>query len=158
DIGSISPYFSLPRLNSNQEAAKTIFLDFLGGPLGQDFRYQDAPSGGTVNLRTWDVPRFDLDGKTGSFSAAEQAVIKEIWQRVAEDFAPFNVNVTTDWGGALNDRTMLRVVVGGRSLTADGMADPYGLSQLDSMSQGGPNVAFVFADSIKELGGQFATL
>ena len=31
----------------------------------------------------------------GSFSAAEQAVIAEVWQRVSEDFAPFDVNVTT---------------------------------------------------------------
>lgn len=169
-VGSIAPYFTLPRLNSNPGAAKTIFLDFMGGPVDQDFLYQATPStsggtadailhsGGPVNLRSWDVPRFDLDGNTASFSAAEQAVIKEIWQRVAEDFAPFDVNVTTDWLNASNDRNTLRIVVGGRSVAAPEMVDPYGLSQFDSMKQGGPNVAFVFADSIKDLGGHFATL
>jgi hypothetical protein len=171
DIGSISPVFSVPQKNSNLGAAKTIYLDFLGGPVGQDFLYQKAnvaTSGGTadailnsarpVNLRNFNVPTFDLDGKSGSFSAEEQAVITEIWQRVAEDFAPFNVNVTTEWSGALNDPNMLRIIIGGPSIAATGMADPYGLSQLDSMKQGGPNVAFVFSDSIKTLGGHFATL
>ena len=48
----------------------------------------------------------DFDGEKGPFvgwgsfdaapSGASNAQIKEVWQRVAEDFAPFNINVTTD--------------------------------------------------------------
>lgn len=48
----------------------------------------------------------DFDGETGPFegwgnfnaaaSGASTAQVKEIWQRVAEDFLPFNINVTTD--------------------------------------------------------------
>ncbi len=48
----------------------------------------------------------DFDGETGPFagwgsfdaapSGASTSQIKEVWQRVAEDFQPFNLNVTTD--------------------------------------------------------------
>lgn len=38
---------------------------------------------------------YDVDGNPGSFSAAERATILRTWQVVAEDFAPFDVNVTT---------------------------------------------------------------
>ena len=39
-------------------------------------------SGGLINLRNWVVPSLNLDGQVG-FSAAENAVITEIWQRDA---------------------------------------------------------------------------
>jgi hypothetical protein len=43
---------------------------------------------------------YDLDGDPSTFSAAERAAVREIWQRVSEDYAPFDVNVTTqDPGG-----------------------------------------------------------
>ncbi len=38
---------------------------------------------------------YDTDGNPGSFSDTEKAEIQEVWRRVAEDFAPFAVNVTT---------------------------------------------------------------
>lgn len=48
----------------------------------------------------------DLDGEKGPFSGwgsfdaaaytLTSAQVKDIWQRVAEDYAPFNINVTTD--------------------------------------------------------------
>ena len=39
---------------------------------------------------------FDLDGIPYSLSAAELERIQYIWQRVAEDYAPFDVDVTTE--------------------------------------------------------------
>ena len=40
------------------------------------------------------VPRsLERDGDPTSFSASELSSINEVWTRVAEDFAPFNVNV-----------------------------------------------------------------
>ena len=55
---------------------------------------------------TWDRTRttsativstpFDRDGNPGSLSPAEVAEIEAVWQIVAEDFAPFNVDVTTE--------------------------------------------------------------
>jgi PKD repeat protein len=43
-----------------------------------------------------DAPAFDIDGNPASFSESERNVIIETWLRVAEDFAPFNVDVTTE--------------------------------------------------------------
>jgi len=40
-------------------------------------------------------PPYDRDGRP-EFSDAELAEIEHIWQRVSEDFAPFNVDVTTE--------------------------------------------------------------
>ena len=39
---------------------------------------------------------FDRDGNPSSLSAAEIAEIEAVWQIVAEDYAPFNVDVTTE--------------------------------------------------------------
>ena len=41
-------------------------------------------------------PRFDLDNNPEQFSIEEQQRIHEAWARVSEDFAPFNVDVTTE--------------------------------------------------------------
>ena len=38
---------------------------------------------------------FDTDGTPSTFSASELAVVQDAWQRVAEDYAPFDVDVTT---------------------------------------------------------------
>ena len=37
---------------------------------------------------------FSTDSDFATFSTAEQTAIKRIWQRVAEDYAPFDVDVT----------------------------------------------------------------
>ena len=39
---------------------------------------------------------YDLDGVPSSFSTTEQERIQYIWQRVAEDYAPFDVDITTE--------------------------------------------------------------
>jgi hypothetical protein len=44
------------------------------------------------------APPFSADSNTAVFSASEQKIILEVWQRVAEDFAPFDVDVTTEYG------------------------------------------------------------
>jgi PKD repeat protein len=41
-------------------------------------------------------PAFDQDGVPGTFSAAELATIQNMWRRVAEDYAAFDVDVTTE--------------------------------------------------------------
>ena len=40
------------------------------------------------------TPAFDKDGNNGSFNAAEQSDIVAIWRAVAEDYAPFDVDVS----------------------------------------------------------------
>jgi hypothetical protein len=76
-------------LHSRPGAARTIYLDFDGATI----------SGTIWNAGTVDpiiAAPYDTDGNLGAFSDAEKAAIQGIWQRVAEDFAPFEVDVTTE--------------------------------------------------------------
>src|SRR5437667_2184992 len=74
----------VPQLSSRLGAAATIYLDFDG--------HFEAAWKSFSNVTT---PAYDRDGDPTSFSASELSSINEVWTRVAEDFAPFNVNVTT---------------------------------------------------------------
>jgi hypothetical protein len=81
-------------LHSNPGALRTIFLDFDGGPVaGTSWNANYA-------IPTTSQPAFDLDGNPGSWSQAEIDTIQSAFQRVAEDFRPFNVDVTTEDPGA----------------------------------------------------------
>ena len=41
-------------------------------------------------------PVFSLDSNP-AFNDAEKTLIQDIWRRVAEDYAPFNIDVTTEF-------------------------------------------------------------
>lgn len=73
-------------LESRPGAPRQIYLDFNGHTVSGSA----WASGATIN-----APSFDLDGAPGTFDETERARIVTIWRMVAEDFAPFNVNVTT---------------------------------------------------------------
>ena len=73
-------------LSSNPDSTYTIYLDF-NGHVAKDTLWNDGVK--TV------TPAYDIDGDESSFSNAELRNIYEIWLRVSEDYAPFNVNVTT---------------------------------------------------------------
>ena len=68
-------------------------------------------------------PRPVIDGDASSFSATELERIQYIWQRVSEDFAPFDVDVTTEDPGlealrrtSSSDQSYgVRAVIGGSS-------------------------------------------
>lgn len=78
------------KLETNPGASKTIYLNFLGADLSKT---DWIPIGSNWNGI---APAFSLDSDTSTnFSAAERAAIKEIFARVACDYAPFNINVTT---------------------------------------------------------------
>lgn len=77
-------------LHSRPGAKRVLYLDFNG----------QVVSGTAWNtsygVTSIDAQAFDLDGNPGSFSNAELERIQAIWQRVAEDYAPFDVDVTTE--------------------------------------------------------------
>ncbi|GCL64054.1 PKD domain-containing protein [Pseudaquabacterium pictum] len=86
--GTLLPLDQTFLLHSKPGAARTIYLNFKGATLSGT-AWNSA--GTTINA----LP-FDLDGIPYSFSTAELQRIQAIWQRVAEDYAPFDVNVTTE--------------------------------------------------------------
>jgi len=77
-------------LSSNISASKTIYLDFNGyNTSGTAWNAQGSNSISSI-------PAFSLDSTVSTtYSQAELDAIKEIFLRVAADYAPFNVNVTT---------------------------------------------------------------
>lgn len=85
--GTLAPLDQTFALHSRAGAARTIYLNFKGATLSGTAWNS---SGTSIN-----APAFDLDGIPGSFNTSELQRIQYIWQRVAEDFAPFDVNVTT---------------------------------------------------------------
>jgi hypothetical protein len=75
-------------LHSNPGASKVIYLDFDG----------HVTTGTSWNVQYGDpitTPAFSFEGDS-SFSDNELSRIQYIWQRVAEDYLPFNVDVTTE--------------------------------------------------------------
>ncbi|MBD2041469.1 DUF4347 domain-containing protein [Microcoleus sp. FACHB-672] len=96
-LGPTVPLASLPLLSSNPGATAKIFLDF---------------DGHTTSGTAWNTnfngnadiisPAYSIDSDLNTFSTTEVANIEEIWKRVAEDYAPFDVDVTTVDLGNLN--------------------------------------------------------
>ena len=76
----------VPAFSSLPGANHTIYLDFDGHVTSRTA----WNSGATINS-----PAYSSDADTANFSASELQVIERTFRRVAEDFAPFQVNVTT---------------------------------------------------------------
>ena len=81
--GGCSGFESLPG------ADHTIFLDFDGHVV------ESTSWNSYYNQTTLTANPYDIDGSPSTFSATELSRIEESFNRVAEDFRPFNVNVTT---------------------------------------------------------------
>lgn len=78
-------------------------------------------------------PQLNLDGVAG-YGVSELKMIEEVWRRVSEDYAPFNVNVTTNanvWNAAAKG---VRCVIGGYNPSAGGLSyvGVYGPSKQDN--------------------------
>lgn len=66
---------------------------------------------------TWSPPNFHQDNNVNDLSNAEAQAITQNWRRAAEDFAPFNINVTTVDPNNFSNQQGLRVAISG--LAAD---------------------------------------
>ena len=71
------------KLHSNPTANQLIYLDFDGYTLASS----EWENGAALQVGAF---------YASPFSAAAQQAIQDIWRRVAEDFAPFNIDVTTE--------------------------------------------------------------
>ncbi len=139
-------------LNSLAGSNFTIYLDFDGNTTTNTY-WNDSANPSII------TPAYDFDGNTAAFSTAELTRIQYIWQRVAEDFSPFNVNVTTQAPTDLNDliksgtndtRWGIGVAIGGSS---GGTNDWFkssagGVAYLDSFSWSTDTPVFVFTQKL----------
>ncbi|CAN5901640.1 Ig-like domain-containing protein [soil metagenome] len=120
--------FSLPKLNSFPSAAPTIFLDF---------------DGQTVSGTSWNNgnPLFC------AASGLTDLQITEVFNRVAEDYRPFNINITTDstkfLAAPLNRR--IRIIITPTSGWTSGVG---GISYVGSFTWGDDTPGFVFSDRL----------
>ncbi|MBK9485334.1 MAG: T9SS type A sorting domain-containing protein [Chitinophagaceae bacterium] len=119
--------FSIPKLNSYPSAIATIFIDF-------DGHYVQSTvwnNGNPINCAA---------------SGLTDAQIIEAFNRSAEDFRPFNVNLTTDstvfLATPLNRR--IRIIVTATSSWA--IAGIGGVAYIGTFSWGDDTPAFVFSD------------
>ncbi len=83
------PYDQTFKLHSLPGSKRVLYIDF---------------DGHTTTGTAWNVsygdpiisPAYDLDGDSSIFSNAEMDRIQDIWKLVSEDYAPFDVDVTTE--------------------------------------------------------------
>jgi hypothetical protein len=126
------PTLNVPVYNSLLGAKATLYLNFVG-----DFT---ASWGSYSNITT---PAYDIDSDPTTFSATELSNIQQIWQRVAERYAPFNINVTTVDPGSYPDGVALKVDIGGDCGWTGVLCG--GISYVGSFtSPYSPNISFVF--------------
>lgn len=105
------PAFQNPlSLNSNPSGDVDLFLSFAGGLIDGA---SPLLNGRVAGRGDYALQAYDTDGDFANFSAAELAEMEEIWARVAEDFRPFNVNVTTVRPASLADGEAMEVIIGG---------------------------------------------
>jgi hypothetical protein len=81
-------------LHSLPSSTHKIFLDFNGATVSGT--WWNEKQGMPARFYTG----FTLDGDPSTFTSAEKAYVQEVWRIVAEKYAPFDVDVTTQDPGA----------------------------------------------------------
>ncbi|MBO7725759.1 MAG: hypothetical protein J6S40_04770, partial [Thermoguttaceae bacterium] len=139
DTGAVSMTdIDVFKLSSNPGSSYSIYLDFNG-----------HTTKGTVWNKKIVTPAFSLDSDKSSFSATEKAAIYEIWLRVAEDFMPFDINVTTvePEATAFAAGRAQRVAIGGKYTDWYGIHGS-GISKVNSFKTKGDIPNFVFSETV----------
>ena len=131
-------------LNSRPTSSRVIYLDF-------DGHTANDPAWASVGFPVIASAPFDIDGIPGSFSAVEQALIYEVWQRVAEDYRAFDVNITTREPGIEGIRRTSTVDAGyGQRVvvtpTNFAGGSVIGVALLDVFGSDADHAAYVFTD------------
>jgi PKD repeat protein len=130
-------------LHSRPTATRKIYLDFDGHlTIGTQWN-----SGRSATLTT---PPFSLDADP-AFSDAEKAVVQESFRRIAEHYAPWDVDVTTEDPGVEGLRKTgggdlaygIRVVIGPKAFTTSAA----GIAYLNSFSDSIDTPCFTFAEA-----------
>lgn len=79
------------KLHSRPGSSRVIYLDFDGHITSNTQWNTNYAGGAPINSAP-----YSLDGDPNTFNTQEQDAIQYIWQRVAEDYAAFDVDVTTE--------------------------------------------------------------
>jgi hypothetical protein len=130
------PLSDRPALSSLPGAPASLYLDFTGDYTSSYGTYS--------NIAT---PAFDQDGDPTTFSDSELAAIQKIWSYVAEDYAPFNLNVTTVAPASMAHGATEKADIGGNGSWTGGSYGGYTYVNDFTLSVV-PNIAFVFSQNL----------
>ncbi len=127
-----SPFPATLVFHSRPGAPNVLFLNFSGEDVSGT-AWNTSLSRSVIRA----LP-FSTDADFSTFSDGEQLAIKRIWQRVVEDYAPFNIDVTTERPATFGNRTANALIT--RNIDADDLPNP-------SSSSGGVAYVGVFGGS-----------
>lgn len=111
------------KLHSKPGAANVVYVNFTG------FDFSGRGWGGGASYQ---AQAFDKDNNPNTFSNSERQEIAEIWHRIAEDYAPFDIDVTTEAPSAFGPKVGHLLIT--KSIDKTGSAMP---------SSGAGGVAYV---------------
>ncbi len=139
-------------LHSRPEATRKIYLDFTGHTTSGTWWNTDATGGAAFTTSA-----FNFEGTNTDFSTNEQDRIQKIWQRVMEDYSPFDVDVTTEdpglagltYSGDGDTSWGIRVVI----TPDDAWARPTfgkvgGIAYLPSFKTGTDTTCYIFSSNL----------
>jgi hypothetical protein len=86
------PVSAPPVFHSRPGSTNVLFLDFNGHLITNTY-WNTYPG---YEEPFWDCRPYSVDTNEAMFSVEEQQAIQIIWERVAEDYAPFDIDVTTE--------------------------------------------------------------
>ncbi|ATC64183.1 hypothetical protein CMV30_09570 [Nibricoccus aquaticus] len=143
------PIASVPVYHSRPGATRVIYLDF-NGHIVTGTQWNT----GTDSSPSYDCLPYDIDGDITTFSDDEQTRIQRIWARVAEDYAPFEVDVTTEQPALFTRHTARALIT--RNTDRNGIALPSstggGVAYLNVFSRadyvGSYSPAFIYANNL----------
>jgi hypothetical protein len=115
--GGTVPISSPPILHSRPGAPNVLFLDFNGHVI------EGTAWNNSRGVASWNCRPYDKDGDETTFNDAELAAISQAWERVAEDFSPFDVDVTTEEPAEWGPNTGHALITPG--IDANGVACPH---------------------------------
>jgi hypothetical protein len=150
----VAPLSETFQLHSNPTASRTILLDFDGAYVGGTA--WNTQSGVTAAAH----PVWDPAGNGAAFSDSERQLVQQVWAMVAEDYAPFDVDVTTeDLGTDRIERSSSSDAVYGTRVLVTPSDDPFlkicnrqcgGVAYLDVYDQVGSGYqpAWVFPQAL----------
>lgn len=122
--------------------AATVSASTAPYPLDQTFKLHTKPDSTRVLFLDFNgqgqYPAFSLDGTPATFSDAERLLIQKAWLRVAEDYAAFDVDVTTEAPAVPSGKIGATVLITPQSSTAGGYA------YLNSFTRFAPGAATAF--------------
>lgn len=113
---AVDPFPDSLKFHSRPGLTKRVYINFVGQTVSGTAWNTSLGRTSIVALP------FDTDNSPTTFSDAEQTAIKRIWQRMAEDYAAFDIDVTTERPATINSTTAIVVVT--RNTDANGDPNP----------------------------------